>query len=286
MICFHRSFNIFSFAAQMTGFKVETMKNLRIILELLILLTLFSCGKNHKKLAEAKINLATGICEKGDSLLALQQLDSIPILYPEAYEAISKAKELDKKINSEILYRKQDQFDQLNYRILELEKMFDQEKTEYDRFTQYIHKRQNSDRRWNQSFIQLHLDERGELYISSNYYGEQWINHLGLRVYDGVFQAKTDSVLLDDPNNHHSEFMNTHWEKVSYTNGKDNGVIQFIADNADRNLKAVFLGKRTYFIVLEPFDKQAVKEAMALSNALKRKMQLEKEIKSLLPKVN
>ena len=69
-------------------------------------------------------------------------------------------------------------------------------------------------------------------------------------------------------------------------NGKDNGVIQFIADNADRKLKAVFLGKRTYFIVLEEFDKQAVKDALALSNALKRKIQLEKEIKVLQSKVN
>jgi hypothetical protein len=164
--------------------------------------------------------------------------------------------------------------------------MFDTEKTEYDRFVQYIPKMQNFERRWDKSFIQLHLDERGELYISSNYYGAEWLNHIGLRVYDGVFQAKTDSVSLDDPNNHHSEFMNTHWEKVSYKNGKDNGVIQFIAENAERNLKAVFLGKRMYFIVLEQFDKQAVKDALALSNALKLKIQLEKEIKDLQSKVN
>ena len=79
--------------------------------------------------------------------------------------------------------------------------------------------------------------------------------------------------------------MNTHWEKVSYTNGKDNGVIQFIADNADRNLKAVFLGQRMYFIVLQPFDKEAVKDALTLSNALKLKIQLEKEIRELQSKM-
>jgi hypothetical protein len=132
----------------------------------------------------------------------------------------------------------------------------------------------------------LHLDERGELYISSNYYGNQWLNHIGMRVYDGVFQAKTDSVPLDDPNNHHSDFMDLRWEKVSYTKGRDNGVIQFIADNADRNLKAVFLGQRMYFIVLEQFDKQAVKDALALSNALKLRIQLQMEIKKLQSKVN
>lgn len=262
------------------------MRNPGIVLVILFLSVLFSCGKSYKKRADEKLNLSISICEKGDSLTALIQLDSIRVLYPEALEAIGKAKELSKKINSEFLFRKQEQFGKLTNQLNELESMFTKEKTDYDRFTQYIHKMQNLERRWNQSFIQLHLDERGELYISSNYYGEQWLNHIGLRVYDGVFQAKTDSVPLTDTNNHHSEFMDTHWEKVSYTKGKDNGVIQFIADNAERNLKAVFLGQRMYFIVLEQFDKQAVKDALALSNALKLKIQLEKEIKELQKKVN
>ncbi|HEY3372308.1 MAG TPA: hypothetical protein VGK10_15740 [Prolixibacteraceae bacterium] len=262
------------------------MRNFGIVMCILFLPILFACGKSTQKRAEEKLNLAVNICEKGDSLDALIQLDSIRLLYPEAVQAIEKAKKLSRKINSEFLFRKQEQFDQVTARLTELEGQFTKEKTEYDRFTQYIHKMQNSERRWNQSYIQLHLDERGELYISSNYYGNQWLNHIGLRVYDGVFQAKTDSVPLTDPNNHHSEFMDTHWEKVNYINGKDNGVIQFIADNAARNLKAVFLGQRMYYIVLQPFDKQAVKDALALSNALKLKIQLEKQIRQLQVKVN
>ncbi|HLN75080.1 MAG: hypothetical protein ACM3O8_01645 [Methylococcaceae bacterium] len=254
-------------------------------LGLILIFACLSCGKSYTQKAEEKLNWAVSLCEKGDSLNALVQLDSVRILYPEAVATIKRAKDLTQKINSEFLFRKQEQLDKVNGQMANLEKMFDKEKTEYDHYTQYIHKMQGAKRRWNQSFIQLHLDERGELYISSNYYGEQWLNHIGLRVYDGVFQAKTDTVSLTDPNNHHSEFMNTHWEKVSYMNGKDNGVIQFIADNAERNLKAVFLGQRMYFIVLEQFDKQAVKDALALSNALKLKLQLEKDIKSLQAKV-
>lgn len=262
------------------------MRNIKIVLVILLFSVLFSCGKSTKKRAAEKLNLAVSLCDKGDSLTAILHLDSIRMLYPEAFETIGKAKELSNKINSEFLFRKQEQFDKLNVRETELEKMFTKEKTEYDRYTQYNHKMQNFERRWDQSFIQLHLDERGELFISSNYYGEKWINHIGLRVYDGTFQAKTDSVPLNDTNNHHSEFMGTHWEKVSYKNGKDNGVIQFIADNSERNLKAVFLGQRMSYIVLEQYDKQAVKDALALSNALKLKIQLEKEIMALQEKVN
>ena len=230
--------------------------------------------------------MATALCQKGDTVASLQLLDSVQILFPKAFEIAEKAKETGNKLNSEILFRKQEQLDRVSNRLKEFEGLFDKEKTEYDRFTQYIHKMQKFERRWNQSFIELHLDERGDLFISSNYYGPEWLNHTGIRVYDGIFQARTDSVSLDDPNNHHSEFMNLHWEKVSYKNGKDNGVIQFIADNADRNLKAVFLGKRMYYIVLESFDKQAIKDALQLSNAIKRKIELQKEIKELKTRLN
>lgn len=262
------------------------MRNLKIVIGILFVAVLFSCGKSYKERAAERLNLAENICAKGDTATALQQLDSVLVLFPEAFESVEKSKELSRKIYSEILFRKQDQIDRLATHLTELENLFVTEKTEYDRYTQYIHKMQNFDRRWDKSFIQVHLDERGELYISSNYYGPQELDHIGLRVYDGVFQAKTDTIPLDVPGNHHSEFMNTHWEKVSYKNGKDNGVIQFIADNADRNLKAVFLGKRMYYIVLEQFDKQAVKDALALSNALKQKIQLSKEIKALQLKVD
>lgn len=261
------------------------MNNLKIVVGILLLAVLGSCGNSYKKRASEKFEAAVKTCEKGDSVSALVVLDSIPVLFPEAFDVVSKAKELDQKINSEILFRTQDKYDKVNQKILELEKNFDQEKTEYDQFTQFVPKRQNAERRWNQSYLQVHLDERGDLYLSSNYYGDVWLNHIGLRVYDGDLQAKTDTVPIDDPNNFHSEFMNTHWEKVSYKSGKDNGVIQFIADHSDRNLKAVFLGKRMYYIVLESFDKQAVKDALALSVALKKKILLEKEMNRLQEKV-
>jgi len=262
------------------------MRSLKIVGVILFSLALFACGKSEKERASEKFALATSLYQKGDTIMALQQLDSVQILFPKAFDVAEKAKELSNKINSETLFRKQQQLDLLGGKLAQLESLFDREKTEYDHFAQYIHKMQKFERRWNQSFIELHLDERGDLYISSNYYGSEWLNHTGIRVYDGIFQAKTDSVSLDDPNNHHSEFMNLHWEKVSYKSGKDNGVIQFIADNADRNLKAVFLGKRMYFIVLESFDKMAIKEALQLSNALKRKAGLQKEIKELKSRLN
>ncbi len=70
------------------------------------------------------------------------------------------------------------------------------------------------------------------------------------------------------------------WEKVSYRDGKDNGVIEFIAKNADRRLKAVFLGKRYYYIILETYDKEAVKKALELSKAIKKRKHLKQKLKA------
>lgn len=251
------------------------------------LLTAFiiSCGNPDKKRAVQRLSLAESLYQQGDTSTALAHLDSIRKMYPSAIQTVVAADQQKKKIYSEIVFRKQNELDSTLAHIAKLEPEFNAEKTEFDRYTQYIHKRQNFDRRWNKSFIQFHLDELGNLYMSSNYYGDQWLEHTGIRVYDEDIQAKTETIDLDDPNNHRSDFMNYVWEKVSYRNGKDNGVIRFIADHPDRTLKAVFLGKRLFFIVLEDYDKEAARDVLIFSSLLKKKLVLEKEIKSLQSKI-
>lgn len=248
-------------------------------------LFLVACGPSDEEKAKVKLDFAKNLLLKNDTLLAIKHLDSIPALYPEAVYSANAAKNLLKDIRFELLQKKEAEFDSLQLDIADLEKMFVKEKTEFDRYTQYIYKRQTFKRAWDRSYIQVHLDERGELYISSNYHGENWLNHVGLRVYDSGDDAKTDTIPIGSVDNHRSDFMEAKWEKVSYRNGKDNGVIEFIANNVDRNLKAVFLGKEYYYIILEKYDKEAVREALALSMALKKSKSIQTEIKSLKKKL-
>lgn len=262
----------------------NAMKLIPVVVFFLAAALFSSCGKSERQLAAEKLQAAQLLYQQGDTAQALLQADSIRLVYKTAIQEILAAKQFQKQIYGDILFRKQDELDKLKQGIAELEKNFVKEKTEFDRYTQYIHKRQEFQRRWNKSFIQIYLDERGELYISSNYYGEEWLNHTGIRVYDGDLQSKTETIEVGTALNHQSDFMNTKWEKVSYMDGKDNGVIEFIATHADRNLKAVFLGKRYYYIILESYDKQAVIDALSLSKALKRQAALQQEIKSLQTK--
>jgi len=244
-----------------------------------------ACGPSDEDKARTKLNFAKVLLEKQDTTAALLQLDSISKLYPKAPYSQNAAKNLMTEINFELLQRKESQLDTIKSRITKLENLFVTEKTEFDRYTRYIHKRQTLQRSLIRSFIQIHLDERGDLQLSSNYHGKSSINHYGIRVYDGDISAKTDSIPVGDPNNHQSDFMEFKWEKVTYRDGKDNGVIEFIANHSDRNLKAVFLGKGQFYIILEEFDKVAVKDALALSTAIKSKTVLEKEVQVLQKKL-
>ena len=246
-----------------------------------LLLFIISCGPSEEDKARAKLEFGRLLLANQDTSGALIHLDSISILYPKAVYSVNAAKNLITEIRFEIFHRKELELDSLQNQIAELEKPFEKEKTEFDRYTQYIHRRQTFQRAWNRSYIQVHLDERGELYLSSNYFGEDWLNHVSLRVYDQGDDAKTDTVSLTSPNNHRSDFLELKWEKVSYRNGKDKDVIEFIAQNAGRQLKAVFLGRQNYYIILETYDKQAVIDALALSNAIKRRSALEAEIKDI-----
>ncbi len=261
------------------------MKFTLYFLALSLVMAIVSCGPSDEDKARVRVNYARLLLERQDTLQALLQLDSVAILHPKSTYSANAAKNLKLEINSVLVQRKGTELDSVNARIVKLEGSFVKEKTEFDRYTRIIHKKQTLQQSLNRSFIEVHLDERGELFISSNYCGKTPVNHVGIRVYDNEISAKTDTIPLGDVNNHKSDFMEYKWEKVSYRNGRDNGVIQFIADNAERKLKAVFLGKGQYYIILEDSDKKAVQDALALSEAIKQKVALEQKIKTLQEKL-
>lgn len=244
----------------------------------LLIMHLISCGPSEREMAVKYINTAKAQIIQGDTLRAIEKLDSVRILYPNAEVQIGVARNINNELFRQLINNRKNELYKTDSLMIELEKSFTQEKTEFDQYTQYVHKRQTFNRSWDRSFIQVHLDERGEIYLSSNYMGEEWLDHTGIRVYDGKLQAKSEKVPLDSPLNHRSDFLDYKWEKVSYMNGKADSVIQFIATHPELDLKCVFLGKRYYYILLESYDIDAISKAYALSNAIKRKNELQMTI--------
>lgn len=263
------------------GFLLETgeMKNL-LAITFVTAIMLCSCGPSQRELAVWKTNQAREYAQKGDTILALNTLDSIKRLYPKAEMQISIAKNYSDELLRSLIDTRISQLEQCDTIISDLEKSFVKEKTAFDRYTQYIHNRQTFSRSWKRSYLQINLDERGELFLTSNYMGEEWLNHTSIMVYDGDLKMKSGKVELDNPMNNHSDFLKNKWEKVSYTQGKSDSVIHFIAEHPDHKLKCVFQGDRYYYILLEEYDVKAVIEALNLSNAIKSKTKASEELES------
>src|SRR5690606_26230198 len=115
---------------------------------LLIFTAMFyiACGPSDEEKASTRLKQVQSLIGKEDTLTVIKRLDSIAIMFPKANYAVNASQNLKKEIQFDLLHRKESQLDSLRIRISELENPFRKEKTEFDRYTQYIHKRQTFER--------------------------------------------------------------------------------------------------------------------------------------------
>ncbi len=144
-----------------------------------------------------------------------------------------------------------------------------------------IHKRQKPENSYNRTFIRAHLDVDGNFYISSRHTGDYRLHHNQIKVYYNEKSATTEKVEEDGFLNRNFEDNGTNWEIANYKDGKDNGVIDFIAANCNKSLKVQFIGKKYYYIVMEKFDKEAIRDANEISFVLKEITRIKQEIKNV-----
>jgi hypothetical protein len=250
-----------------------------------VLIILSACGPSQQQLAAGKLNMANALLSSGDTVNSLLNLDSIPRLFPEASAEKEKAKEIRNRIYGARLTRQRENLVASQKIITSLISGFKAEKGEFDRYTSYVHNRQAIDQNWTRSFVQVYFNEKGDLTLLSNYYGEQWLNHTSFRIVGEGFSAKSDSVALDQPNNHHGDFNGAMWERITYNGPQAEEIISLIAANGGKKIKAVYRGTTTNTFWIEDFDKKAIKDAFELSKAFKIKSEAERLIPELEKKI-
>ncbi|HNW51435.1 MAG TPA: hypothetical protein PKH79_10150 [Prolixibacteraceae bacterium] len=253
----------------------------RLIVLSILVLAILSCGPSQQEKAAATMDEAQQFISNGDTLKAIETLRKVHTLYPKASEQISASEKRIDELFGQLTDSRKEQINSCNKKIAELEKNFKKEKTEFDLYKQYIPNELSFNRSWNKSFLQVNLDERGEISLTSHYMGKDWIKHTSIKIYDDGLEFKAPEVPLDSPNNRESDFLDYKWEKVTYTGSIADSTIRFIAQHSNRQLKCVFIGKSHYYIILEDFNKEAIKNGYNLSVALKDKAQTEKQLKEL-----
>lgn len=259
------------------------MRNFLVILLSLVLLS--SCGekKTPKQLAEEHLAKAQQLLEHENFTDAKLQIDSIKVLYPNQKQAINKGivllntVELEEQRKSlvfldSVMNSRKDQFENLKKEFVLTEGSMARNSG------RYVHKRQQVKNSYDRTFIKAYLDEEGTFYITSKYAGASYIYHNSIKVYNEGLFAETNEVPEDGIDNRRYEDGGMKWETVNYRNGADNGVVSFIINNVDKPLKVQFKGKKYYYIVMEKFDKEAVRDAYLLSQLLLENKRLKTDV--------
>lgn len=254
------------------------MNNRSLILLLAGAFLAASCGPSEEEKAAFRLKQIRNFLSVQDTASALVHLDSIPLLHPKATITVNAAKNLKREVYWEILQRRQVALDSVTALITRLQENFVYTKGEFEKSGRYIHARQQPEQNLSRSFLRAEVLENGELVMVSQLVGMSGIRHDQVRVYDGDLEAKTDFVPVGSADQYSGGFLGSGWERVTFRNGKENGVTEFIAGHAGLKLKAAFLGKGSYVIFLEESDKKAFREAFSLSRALIQQNKLRKEI--------
>jgi hypothetical protein len=229
--------------------------------------------------------------EQNEYFGAKNEIDSIRTLYPKEFEILRKALTLMRRVElkeaerniafcDSLLPIRQEEFDLLK-------KDFIYEKDSlYDDIGKFIWKQQTVERNLERCYIRSGVNERGEIYLASVYYGGNPLQHTGIKVStpDGLY-AETVSIPYDGGVNYRFSNLGFTTEVVTYNGENGINALKFIADNADKRIKVDYTGGKPYVIYIADGDKKAIAGtyllAMTLSDIVRMNLEKQKSQKRI-----
>ena len=258
----------------------------RIIIFLMVITTLFlaGCGKTREArahLAEAKLLFETQNFEE-----AKKAIDTIRVRYPREIGVLKESLTLMRLVERGESERNIAYCDSLTpIRMEEAEKLkkgFILEKdTTYVDVGNYVWQQQTIERNVERSYVRCGVDEKGEIYLVSVYFGNRAINHTGLKLStsDGGY-AETTPIPYDGGMNYRFKDLGNTTEVVTYKSEKCIDAVNFVYSAGDRvRIKADYTGGSAFSLYLSENDKQAIKATWDLAAVLNdiESMRKEKE---------
>lgn len=155
-------------------------------------------------------------------------------------------------------------------RLGELKNKFDYKYDEFNKIGWYVPKSQTVGNTYNQKFLKVLVNNSGYIYLQSVYYASDWLFHTRIEVKIGDSIYKSEDVPTYNKDNETDIGGGSIWEYVSYTSGKDNGIIKAIAESGDATIKVRYVGRQSIFDMnLSKRDQQAIKDSYELSQLIK-----------------
>jgi hypothetical protein len=249
---------------------------------LLIISTSISCTSKAEKKAQSDFQRAEALVAGHELAGAMQFLDSVMAWNKDDYgivgEALKRKNAIALDYHKGVIETSEQLLKGLESRLPALTRDFNLIPGEAGMPGTYEHKRQTVESSWNRTFLKIGLNENGDVWLISHYYGKSWIDHTSLRVYDADNFILTDTIGLGHEWNRKVEDQGDRWETIEFRDGSDAGAIAFIADNYLKSIKARLTGKTFQYIVLEGYDKQAIHEGWELAQLLKERAGLRQTI--------
>lgn len=256
-----------------------------------------ACNDDAEK-AAARLAAARAMYEQNEFFAAKNEIDSVRILYPKEVKALKEALSLMREVELKEAERNIAFCDSLlplkREEAATLQKGFVLEKDSvYEEIGHYIWKQQTIERNVQRSYIRSGVNEKGEMYLASVYYGSRPIEHTGIKLNttDDVF-AETASIPYDGGVNYRFKDLGSTTEVVTYKGDNGMDVIKLIYAHPKDRIKVTYTGGKPYVIYMADADKKAAVAtydlAVVLSdieNMTKEKEKAEKKIAYLKKKL-
>ena len=211
------------------------MKNSLKILAIMALA--ISCEESIEQKAGHHLDNAKEAFSIGNYNVAKQEIDSIKILYPKAFEARKQGIKLMQQIEEAEQMRIIEYEDSM---IAVAQAAFEKIKSNYafekdERYQDiglYTIKSQAPQRNTDRTYIRAQVDELGRMTLISCYRGSSYIHHDWLKLSVGEVYVDTP----ESNDRHEFEDLGVYYEWLSFINGNDGGAAAFINANKDENI--------------------------------------------------
>jgi hypothetical protein len=229
--------------------------------------------------------------ERSEFFAAKSEIDSIRILYPKEFDIIRKGLTLMRQVEQKEAERNLAFCDSLlPIKLQELDvlkKNFNLEKdSAYNEIGNYVSKQQTIEKNIQRCYIRSGVNEKGEMYLASVFYGGKPINHTGIKLTtkNDLF-AETPAIPYDGGLNYHFKDMGSTTEVVTYIGEKCKDVVELIYNNPKERIRVEYTGGKPYVLYIADADKKAIAAtyelAVVLSDIEKLTREKEKSIKKL-----
>ena len=207
------------------------------LIMLAIIALAISCKESVEEKAAKHLDNAKEAFSMGNYNIAKQEIDSIKILYPKAFEARRQGIKLMQQVEEAEQLRVMEYEDSMivaataAFEKIKADFVFEKDER-YQDVGLYSIKSQAPTRNIDRTYIRAQVDEQGKMTMISSYRGSTYIHHDWLKL--SVGDNYVDTPVSND--RHEFTDLGICYERVSFINGNDGGAAAFISANKDADI--------------------------------------------------